>query len=362
MFPQLVETIYSPALPDISFSFCVSTEQAAQTLSIYFIAFAAGVTLWGYLSDRIGRRPAILWGLLCYGIGTLMAIATANFHFLLLSRVVSAIGAAAGSVVVQAILRDSYESTALAHVFSVIGTALALSPVIGLMSGGWLVSLWGHMGIFILLLLMAILLFALTLILLPETRPIDVALPHIGHLAANMLRDSSLWLNALLVALFNAMLFSYYSLAPSLFLQLGWSSKAFGWTGLLLAFASLISSLLNQRLLASGIYPTRLVQYASILAVLSGFVAWVLQASSWVLVPVMGIIVSYGLAIPNVLSQALWRYREQAGVAGALFGLNYYLMLGLLLGLAGLVQQLGFVLAVCALIAWACSLLLKRSQ
>ena len=45
MFPQLVETIYSPALPDIARAFQVSSERAAQTLSVYFVAFAIGVAL-----------------------------------------------------------------------------------------------------------------------------------------------------------------------------------------------------------------------------------------------------------------------------------------------------------------------------
>ncbi len=62
MFPQLVETIYSPALPDIARSFQVSSERAAQTLSVYFFSFAAGVALWGWLSDWFGRRPAIMAG------------------------------------------------------------------------------------------------------------------------------------------------------------------------------------------------------------------------------------------------------------------------------------------------------------
>lgn len=58
---------------------------------------------------------------------------------------------------------------------------------------------------------------------------------------------------------------------------------------------------------------------------------------------------AYGIAIPNILSRALCHYREQAGKAGALFGLTYYLLLGCMLGLAGLVQKLGLVLTVCAL-------------
>lgn len=43
MFPQMVETIYSPALTDISVRFAVSAQQAAQTLAVYFIGFALGV-------------------------------------------------------------------------------------------------------------------------------------------------------------------------------------------------------------------------------------------------------------------------------------------------------------------------------
>jgi MFS family permease len=62
MFPQIVETIYSPALTDISRYFSVSAAKAAQTLSLYFIGFAVGVLFWGRFSDRHGRRPALLAG------------------------------------------------------------------------------------------------------------------------------------------------------------------------------------------------------------------------------------------------------------------------------------------------------------
>lgn len=69
------------------------------------------------------------------------------------------------------------------------------------------------------------------------------------------------------------------------------------------------------------------------LAALSGLAAWWLQHSAWILIPVFGAVIAYGIAIPNVLSQALRHYREQAGAAGALFGLSYYLLLGMMLGL-----------------------------
>ena len=356
MFPQLAETIYSPALPDIARAFQVSSERAAQTLSVYFVAFAIGVALWGWLSDSIGRRPAMMAGLLCYGTGCAMALFATQFSVLLLARMIAAVGAAAGSVVVQTMLRDSYESTALARIFSAMGAALAISPVFGLVSGGWLVSLYGHGGVFVALAMMALVLLTLTAFLLPETRSENTSGSRFSGLIYRMARDGRLWQHAMLVALLNTMLFSYYSLAPFLFGQLGWSPRAFGWTGVLLAFASLSGSLWNRKLLSIGLSTERLVKYACALALLSGITAWGLQQSAWILLPVAGVVVAYGIAIPNVLSQALSQYRKQAGAAGALFGLVYYLLLGMMLGLAGIVQQLGLVLTACAVTAWLCSL------
>jgi Bcr/CflA subfamily drug resistance transporter len=354
MFPQLVETIYSPVLPDIARSFGISSERAAQTLTVYFIAFAVGVAFWGFLCDRIGRRPAMMLGLTCYGAGTMLALTAPNFSTLLLARMVAALGAAAGSVVVQTMLRDTYESARLARVFSIIGAALAVSPVFGLISGGWIASFFGHKGVFIALSLLAVFLLVLTATLLKETLPAKTIPQSIGTLALRMMKDTELWRSAFLIALFNGMIFSYYSLAPFLFERVGWNTRTFGWTGLILAASSFSGSLLNRKLLASGLHSDQLIRHACVLALLSGLMAWHLQDSAWILVPVIGVIVAYGIAIPNVLSRALRHYREQVGTAGALFGFSYYLLLGLSLGLAGFIQQLGFVFTIFALAACLC--------
>ncbi|MCZ1268859.1 MFS transporter, partial [Paenibacillus tundrae] len=65
-FPQISETIYTPSLPDIAAALGVSNSSVQFTLSIYFIGFALGVFCWGWLSDLIGRRPAMLGGLIVY--------------------------------------------------------------------------------------------------------------------------------------------------------------------------------------------------------------------------------------------------------------------------------------------------------
>ncbi len=60
------------------------------------------------------------------------------------------------------------------------------------------------------------------------------------------------------------------------------------------------------------------------------------------------VVMAFGIAIPNVLSAALVDYKQQAGSAGAVFGLMYYLLIGSGLGLAGIIQNLGVVQTSCA--------------
>ncbi|MCV5434397.1 MFS transporter, partial [Escherichia coli] len=74
----------------------------------------------------------------------------------------------------------------------------------------------------------------------------------------------------MLVALFNTMLFGYYSLAPFLFAGLGLSTGEFGYSGILLALATLLGSLLNKHLLGRGWLPSSLVRLACALALVAG--------------------------------------------------------------------------------------------
>jgi MFS family permease len=155
MFPQIAQTLYSPALSDIAHAFKVTPEIAAQTLSVFFLAFAVGVVVWGRISDKFGRRLAMLAGLVTYAAGTGLALAVSNFSGLLLAQAIAAFGAAVGSVVTQTVLRDRYLGAELAQVFSLMGIALAASPALGLFAGSGLVHVFGYRGVLTCLMLLA---------------------------------------------------------------------------------------------------------------------------------------------------------------------------------------------------------------
>lgn len=356
MFPQIMETIYSPALPNIAQSFAVSVAGASQTLSVYFIAFAIGVFCWGRLADIIGRRKAMLAGLVCYAIGSALALIVSDFSLLLLARVLSAFGAAVGSVITQTMMRDSYSGEELAKVFSVMGMSLGISPVIGLLLGSVLSAYWGYQGVFVALMVSAIVLLFLSVKSLPETKPAHTQKIAIGKLAIKMLTDSGIIKNTLLVAAFNLMWFSYFSLAPFMFEAQGLSTLAFGTSGLLLGFGAFLGSYVNKILLGRGYASAQLVRFASAIALVGGLGIWLFQSTVlglnnvYFLAPMLLIVIAYGIAIPNILSSALANYRAYAGSAGALFGLFYYILLGLGLGGAGIIHHLGMVVTFSALL------------
>ncbi|OUS51837.1 MFS transporter [Shewanella sp. SACH] len=356
MFPQIMETIYSPALPNIAENFAVSVAAASQTLSVYFMAFAIGVFCWGRLADIIGRRKAMLAGLVCYAIGSALALMVSDFSLLLMARILSAFGAAVGSVITQTMMRDSYSGEELAKVFSVMGMSLGISPVIGLLLGSILSAYWGYQGVFVALMVSAIVLLFLSVKSLPETKPAHTQKIEIGELAIKMLSDSGIIKNTLLVAAFNLMWFSYFSLAPFMFEAQGLSTLAFGTSGLLLGFGTFLGSYVNKIMLGRGHTGARLVRLASAIALVGGLGIWLIQSTFiglnnvYFLAPMLLIVIAYGIAIPNILSSALANYRTYAGSAGALFGLFYYILLGLGLGGTGIVHHLGMVITLSALL------------
>ncbi|WP_219266211.1 MFS transporter [Pseudomonas sp. Xaverov 259] len=351
MFPQLAQTLYSPALGDIGRAFAVGPERAGETLSVYFLAFAFGVVVWGRLCDRWGRRPVMLAGLALYGVASVLALGMTSFNGLLLAQALAAFGAAVGSVVTQTVLRDRFQGAQLAQVFSLMGIALAASPAVGLFTGASLVQSFGYRGVLSGLLLLSLALWAVCLWALPETRPALMPTAALGETLRLMLRDAGIWRSVGLVAAFNIALFSYYSVGPFIFSRLGLSAADFGYSGVLLALGSGLGAWLNKRLLKRGVNGEQLVLIAAGLAVLGGLLVVLLQ-HSWLFVwPMLLVVLAFGMAIPNVLGAALVAYHDRLGTAAALFGLLYYLVIGAGLTLVAWAQDLGWSLLVCGLAA-----------
>lgn len=350
MFPQIVETIYSPALHSIAEAFSVTDAQASQTLSVYFIAFALGVVFWGIAADKWGRRPAMLAGIAVYGLSALVAMLTDQFECLIAARIASAFGIAVGSVVTQTMLRDVFDGEALVKVFGLMGMGIAISPVIGMAVGGQLAQAGGHTYVFSALFSMAILLLFYNLFRLPETQQSKTPI-NLHQLGWRMLKDGHIWYSTILIAVFNIALFSYYQLGAFAFAKLGYSSAQFGYSGIALGIGTMIGSYCNKYLLNKHTQPSTLIGLALSLLCLGSISIYLTLNSIYFVLAMMLVVMAFGIAIPNVISAALKDYKQHAGSGGAILGLIYYLQIGIGLAIAGQIQDLGKVLMSCTVIA-----------
>src|SRR5436305_8297946 len=87
-----------PALPAFQNVFAASADQAALTLSMFLIGYSASQLIYGPLSDRCGRRPPLLAGLLLFTIGGIGCAISASIHQLMLWRLFQGLGACAGPI------------------------------------------------------------------------------------------------------------------------------------------------------------------------------------------------------------------------------------------------------------------------
>ena len=127
--------MYMPALPDMASYFHTTDSIMNMTLVCFFLFFAIGMLVFGPVSDRIGRRPMILIGIVLYILSSIACGLSMNVWFLILMRILQAIGAGSMVAVSTAIVKDQFQGAtqgtvlAISQAFSVLGPVLA--PLIG---------------------------------------------------------------------------------------------------------------------------------------------------------------------------------------------------------------------------------------
>ncbi len=167
--PQLSETVYTPSLPSLAEFFHVSHSSAEYTLTIYLFSFAIGTLFWGWLSDLFGRKICVLYGIIIFIFGSLECFFASSFTMLMFGRFIQGFGGSIGSVLGQAICRDAFHGYDLGKAYSTVAMALAFFPVIGPVIGGVITELYNWHNIFMVLALVAFVIFVITVFFLPET-------------------------------------------------------------------------------------------------------------------------------------------------------------------------------------------------
>ena len=324
--PFSIDT-YLPAFSGIARSLGATPAEMQQTLSAYLFGFAFMNLFHGALSDSLGRRPVVLWGIAVFTLASAGCAMSQSIGQLVFFRALQGLSAGAGIVVSRAVIRDMFAPAQAQKVMSQVTIYFGVAPAVAPLIGGWLFVHLDWYSIFWFLTLVGAALWAANYKLLPETLHLSHRQPfEVKHLMRGYWQLGS---NPrfLLLALasgipFNGM-FLYVLSAPAFLgehLQL--APPDFFWLFLLTIAGIMMGAWLSGRM-AGRLPAKQQIRYGfsvmllvSVVNVAANFV-WVPQAS-WAMFPIALFAFGWALMVPVVTLLVLDLYPERRGMASSL--------------------------------------------
>jgi DHA1 family bicyclomycin/chloramphenicol resistance-like MFS transporter len=321
--------MYLPSLPDIARDLGASTPLVQFTLSAYLIGFACGQIVYGPISDRHGRKPVLLAAVALFTFGTLVCMVSTSIEMLIVARTLQALGGSGAVVVTRAIVRDLYSGARAGRELSLIGSVMALAPVVAPIGGGVLQTAFGWRSIFVVLAVAGAAAFVVVWRSLPETlakRAAEAASASSMVRSYRIVAGNRVYLAYLgLGSLSYAGLFAWISGASFVLQNLyGLTPFVFGCVFAVGSLGYLAGSTIAARLVSrfglggmSGIGAAALA-LGGLLACLS--IALGLTSSLSLVLPVAVFLAGLGMVLPQSIAGAITPFPERAGAASSLFG------------------------------------------
>ena len=154
-----VFTLYAESLPDYS------PALAGLAIGIYGLTQATLQIPLGMLSDKIGRKPVIIGGLLLFAVGSLLAAVANSLIGIIIGRTIQGMGAVAGPT--MALAADLTREENRTRIMAIIGMTIGLSFMGGMVIGPIINQYAGVSGIFWLTMLLALFGIGLVLFAIP---------------------------------------------------------------------------------------------------------------------------------------------------------------------------------------------------
>ncbi len=317
-----------PALPTIGEALGLSNANRGQWIvTAYIVGVGMGQLFWGLISDRFGRRPALLSGLAAYAAAAVLSGLTSSFATLLFWRLVH--GASAASMVVaRSVVRDLYSGRQMARVMSLTFIVFLVVPVMAPSLGQLILWLAPWRCIFVIFGVFAAGVWLWVLLRLPETLHPEYRLAltrrHIVHAAKLVLGErASLCYTLAMTVMFGALL-AYIGMVQQIFADVFHRAALMPVIFALCAASMAVTSFLNSRIVER--VGMRIISQAGLLVYLGATGLHVLVAlfgyeRLWTFVILQSATLAcFGLAMSNFGAMAMEPVGSVAGIGAALQG------------------------------------------
>ncbi|WP_322529487.1 multidrug effflux MFS transporter [Salinicola sp. LHM] len=353
--------IFVPALPIAGEALSADNAQMQLTISLYILGLAIGQLFYGPLSDALGRRPALMLGMLIYSVAGIVAWQAQSVETLITARFFQAFGGCAGLALGRAMIRDTAAPDRAVQRLAVLNLVVAIGPAMAPLIGSLLTTTLGWRTVLLALCLMGVgnLLFVWRL--MPETaKPSGrVDLPNLAHEYRTLIRSPAFIGYAIGGGCVTTAMFAFVASAPFIFVeQLGKpASHVAYYLSLLILSISLGNFITNRTIQRVGL--VRLMLSASFLSLAGGLSMLTVVLAGWTSVVTLEasmLLFTFGVGMtgPTALTLAVGVNPRVVGSAAGLYGFAQMGIGALCTGLAGLgdnpAQAAAVVLATAAII------------
>ncbi len=334
MMQPLSTDLYLASLPSLASGFNVPVSTVQLTLTLFVIGFGGAQLIVGPLSDRFGRRPVLLVGLVLYIVASALCALSQTIDLLIAARFLQALGCCTAVIIARAIVRDAYALEDSARVIARASTWISLAPIFGPILGSYLQVSFGWRAAFVALGVLSAGIFAASVMHLPETNqhknPKATDLSGLMENYRLVLGSREFWAYAVPGALSYGAIFSFISGSSFVLINvLGVPTQWFGYCFGLGVSGYMTGTIICRRLLKemSGLQALRIGTACSLMsgvfflaATLFGLIHW-----SMMLVAMFLAMVAHGINFPITQSGAVSPFPKQAGTAAGLMGALFML-------------------------------------
>ncbi len=341
----LALNIFMPSIPGLVSDLATTSGMAQLTLTLYLAGTAVSQLIYGPLSDRFGRRPVLLIGIVIYIAASVLCAFATTIEMLIASRLLQSFGGAAGMVLTRAIIRDMHDEKSAASVLGYVTMAWAVAPMIAPALGGYLDQLAGWRASFWALAFFGIIALTLAATCLPETNQTRGHTPDQSRFAGykRLLRNQKfLWLVATL-SFTSGVFFAFLGGAPFIMINvLNQSPLDYGLWFSAVAIGYMIGNFISGKfsrttdtgkMIATGITVATIATLIPFFAALSGNLSPAL-----LFIPMGFIALGNGITLPNATSATLSADPKAIGSAAGLSGFLQSLSGALIAQIVGVIQ------------------------
>ena len=320
--------MYLPSMPGMARALGVDFTTIQLTLSLYLGAMAVGQLVIGPLSDRLGRRPVLLTGLLVFVVGSVICLSAQSIGVLIFGRIVQAIGGCAGITLSRAIVRDLYGRNQVASMIAYVTMGMAVAPMIAPTIGGVLETFFGWRASFAFLIGFGGLALVFAYWRLRETNHSLASGESARELLrgyGSLFRSRQFWGYTLVTSFVSAMFFAFLAGAPYVMIELlGRSPAEYGFYFAMVPTGYILGNFATGRI-AGRMGPNRMILAGTFLSLVSIAAMAALIASGFLspvalFGPMLFIGVANGLVLPSGIAGAVSVRSDLAGAAAGLSG------------------------------------------